>query len=91
MSLEACYSARCREDFGGELKYALLLSRMMHSRPEILLRALINQGCILERYMDVLAGRSDYKKFARWMLPRLPLSILRTLVPINGLGRGSVR
>ncbi len=54
------------------------------------MRALINQGGILEQYMDVLAGRSDYKNFARWMAPRLPLGILRTLT-IGGSGRGAVR
>jgi hypothetical protein len=65
---------------------------MMHSRPEIFLRALISQEEVLDSYMDVLAGRSDYKKFSRWMAPRLPLSILRNIGPIiKGLGRGEVR
>lgn len=79
LRLAAAYSSRCKEDFGNELKYALMLSRAVHSRPEMLLRILSSQGEVLERYMEVLAGRRSYKNFVHWMAPRLCLSVLRSI------------
>ena len=73
------YQKRCNKEFGEELRYALFFSRMMHSYPEIFLRILACQEEVLDRYIEIAAARISYKDFMRWLVPRLPLSLLRTL------------
>lgn len=76
----ACsYVSLCKEDFGDELKYARLLSRIMHSYPEIFFRILTCHEEVLDRYIEISAGRRTYRDFIRWLVPRLPISLLRTL------------
>jgi hypothetical protein len=52
---------------------------MMHSYPDIFLRILACQEEVLDRYIEIAAARISYKDFMRWLVPRLPLSLLRTL------------
>ncbi|MCX6678476.1 MAG: geranylgeranyl reductase family protein [Methanothrix sp.] len=73
------YQKRCKKDFGEELRYALFFSKMMHSYPEIFLRILACQEEVLDRYIEIAAARMSYKDFMRWLVPRLPISLLRTL------------
>ena len=73
------YQERCRKEFGEELRYALFFSKMMHRYPEIFLRILSCREEVLDRYIEIAAARISYKDFMRWLLPRLPLSLLRTL------------
>ena len=73
------YQSRCKENFGDELRYARLLSRIMHSYPEIFLRILTCHEEVLDRYIEIAAARRTYRDFVRWLVPRLPISLLRTL------------
>jgi geranylgeranyl reductase family protein len=73
------YQDRCKKDFGEELRYALFFSKMMHRYPEIFLRILACQEEVLDRYIEIAAAKMSYKDFMRWLLPRLPMSLLRTL------------
>jgi geranylgeranyl reductase family protein len=73
------YQKRCNKEFGEELRYALFFSKMMHSYPDIFLRILACQEEVLDRYIEIAAARISYKDFMRWLVPRLPLSLLRTL------------
>jgi len=75
--VEEAYSHSCRKDFGEELRYALLFSRIMHSHPDTFLRILACQEEILDRYIEIAAARRTYRDFVRWVVPRLPGSILR--------------
>jgi len=73
------YHDRCKKDFGEELRYALFFSKMMHRYPEIFLRILACQEEVLDRYIEIAAAKMSYKDFMRWLLPRLPMSLLRTM------------
>ncbi len=79
LNLSRTYESRCKRDFGTELKYAHLLSRIMHSRPDLLYRALASQDEVLDRYIEIAAARRTYKSFIRWMVPKMPSSILRAI------------
>lgn len=79
LNLPKAYESRCKRDFGTELKYASLLSRIMHNRPDFLYRVLTSQDEILDRYIEIAAARSTYKGFIRWMAPKMPTSILRAI------------
>jgi len=73
------YQERCKKDFGEELRYALFFSRIMHRYPEIFLRILACQEEVLDMYIEIAAAKISYKDFMRWLLPRLPINLLRTL------------
>jgi flavin-dependent dehydrogenase len=73
------YQERCKKDFGEELRYALFFSKMMHRYPEIFLRILACQEEVLDMYIEIAAAKISYKDFMRWLLPRIPINLLRTL------------
>jgi geranylgeranyl reductase family protein len=71
------YESRIEKEFGSDLRYALFFSRIMHSHPSIFLRILAREEKVLERYLEVGAGEMSYRDFMLWLLPRLPLSLMR--------------
>jgi geranylgeranyl reductase family protein len=73
------YERRCEKEFGAELRYALFFSKMMHRYPETFLRILACQEDVLDRYIEIAAARISYRDFMRWLIPRLPINLLRTL------------
>ncbi|MDQ1261198.1 MAG: hypothetical protein QG575_379 [Euryarchaeota archaeon] len=73
------YQERCKKDFGEELRYALFFSKMMHRYPEIFLRILACREEVLDMYIEIAAAKISYKDFMCWLLPRLPMNLLRTL------------
>ncbi len=74
--IPAAYEARCRADFGSELKYASILSKLMHSRPEIFFRMLTSRDKFIDKYVEIAALKGTYKSYIKWLLPRIPASFL---------------
>lgn len=70
------YERRCDKELGEELRYALLLSRALHSRPEAFSWILEQHDEVIDRYIEIPAARRSYKEFVRWLLFRLPLGLL---------------
>ncbi len=77
--LARSYESRIEKKLGRDLRYALFFSRIMHSHPGIFLRTLAREEKVLERYLEVGAGRMSYRDFMLWLLPRLPLSLMRAV------------
>lgn len=73
------YEKRINKDFGEELRYSLFFAKIMHSFPEVFLRIIASEEEILDKYIDIVAERISYRDFLLWMIPRMPLSILRSL------------
>lgn len=73
------YESRCKREFGDELRYSLLFSRLMQNYPEIFFKIFIGQEEILDKCADTLTTKTTYKSFIRWLIPRLPLCALRSL------------
>lgn len=71
------YESRIEKELGRDLGYALFFSRIMHSHPRIFLRTQVREEKVLERYLEVGAGQMSYRNFMLWLLPRLPLSLMR--------------
>lgn len=76
------YQSRCKKEIGEELGYALQFSKMMHSHPNIFLRILASQDDVLDRYLEIATAKGSYKGFLRWLVPRLPICILRSFKDI---------
>jgi geranylgeranyl reductase family protein len=77
------YRAGCWRDFGEDLRYAYLLARLMHSRPELFFPILLRETAVLDRFLGIAAGKTSYKEFMRWLLDQLPSRAARS---IFGLG-----
>ncbi len=70
--VEGTYERNCMADFGADLRHSLKLSKMMHSRPAFFFKLMMNNPVILDRLMEVPAGRGDYRDFLAWFIPRIP-------------------
>ncbi len=78
MNLRQAYELRCQRDFGENLKYSLLLTRLMHLFPAIFIKLLSSNEGVLDKYLEVPALRTTYKDFIKWLIPRTPGFILKT-------------
>jgi flavin-dependent dehydrogenase len=78
------YRDGCRRDFGEDLRYAHLLARLMHSRPELFFPILIGEALVLDRFLGIAAGRTSYKEFLWWLAPQLPFKAVRALLDVRG-------
>jgi hypothetical protein len=62
-SLARSYESRIEKEFGGDLRYALFFSRIMHSYPRMFLGILARQEQVLERYLEVGSGEMFLQGF----------------------------
>ena len=62
------YQALCRAEFGTHLKYSLILSKLIHSFPERSFKMFIDNREILDKYLEVMDFKIDYKDYLRWAL-----------------------
>jgi len=60
------YESICEAEFGTNLKYSLVFSRLIHSFPEISFKLAINNREILDKYLEVVDFRINYKDYMRW-------------------------
>jgi hypothetical protein len=47
--------------------------------PKLFLEIFFSDRIAMDRYLDIAAGRSDYKQFRRWLLKRLPRTLFSML------------
>jgi len=62
------YKDLCRAEFGTHLKYSLIFSRLIHSFPERSFKLLTGNREILDKYLEVMDFKIDYKDYLRWAL-----------------------
>jgi len=83
------YESVCRSEFGENLKYSLILSRMMHSFPRIFFKVFTSCEEVLDKYLEVPASKQTYKSYIKWLLPRVPkfflFQILKKVVSSKAL------
>jgi geranylgeranyl reductase family protein len=70
------YAARCKAEFGDDLRYALLFSKTVHSKPDVFFKILTSQEKFIDKYVETLALKRSYKSYVKWLLPRIPASFL---------------
>jgi geranylgeranyl reductase family protein len=76
----ADYPHRCEEEFGGNLRYSLYLTRLMHKFPGAFIRLLSAERSVLEKYLDVPMNRLGYHSYLKWLLARAPGLLLRSFL-----------
>ena len=57
------YVKACKQEFGSSLSYSLKLAKKFHNIPEFLLNRFVNKSRIIDRFLDIPAGRITYKEF----------------------------
>ena len=76
----ASASARyCRESeqlIRKDLLVALRMAKMLDRHPHLFLRIFFDHSQALDRYLDIVGGRTDYRNFQKWLLPRIPWYLL---------------
>lgn len=77
------YTSRCHSEFGKNLGYSLLLSRLMHRFPGLLLRILAGDRRVLERYLDVPLRDLSYQGFLAWLTLRMPVSLFKGALHVS--------
>ena len=70
------YEKRCKEEFHDNLRYSLVLSKMMHRFPNVFFRVLTSNDQVLDKYLEVPALKCSYKEFIKWLVPRVPKYLL---------------
>ncbi len=66
-SLKA-YESACRQEFGNYLAGSLKMEKVMHRFPEISFKLAVSNGEILDKYLDEVVTKRNYKDYVRWLL-----------------------
>ncbi|HWR24833.1 MAG TPA: geranylgeranyl reductase family protein [Methanosarcina sp.] len=62
------YESLCQAEFGTHLKYSLLFSKVMHSFPDRTFKILTSNEKMINKYLDVVDFKINYKDYLRWSL-----------------------
>jgi len=74
------YNDECCKQFENNLKYSLILARLVHRFPKLFLKLMASDENVLDRFLEVPAAKLTYKDYFQWMISRLPNLLLRRAV-----------
>jgi flavin-dependent dehydrogenase len=74
------YQRECDRLIVREMKIALQMARMRERYPRLFLAIFFSDRTALDTYLDIAAGRTEYRHFRRWLLARLPGYVAKMLV-----------
>ena len=77
------YAAECDRLIMGEMRITFQMARMRERYPKLFLKLFFSDRIALDKYLDIAAGKSDYRQFRRWLLKKLPRTLLSMLVSRN--------
>ena len=73
------YEHLCDVEFGRNLRWSLMFSRLAHAMPNVFLRMLSSDSRVLSEYLKVPLNRRTYSEFVMWLTPRLPWFMMKSL------------
>jgi geranylgeranyl reductase family protein len=73
----ASYTAWCARELLPELRYSLILAKLVHRFPTTLLRLFATNDTVLEGFLKVHARKATYAEFVRFFVPRIPFLMLK--------------
>ncbi len=74
------YVRECERSIRKQLSVALLMARTLDRFPGLFLRLFFDNRRALEQYLDIPSGRSDYRRFLRWLVISLPVLLVSSVV-----------
>jgi geranylgeranyl reductase family protein len=66
------YESICETEFEENLRYSLILSKIMHHFPGIFFKIFTANEDVIDKYLEVPALRRTYKGYIKWLVPRIP-------------------
>ena len=78
------YARECDRLIVGEMRIALQMARLLEKFPKLFLAVFFSDREALDKYLDIAAGKTDYRHFRTWILARLPgylANMLTTTAP----------
>jgi flavin-dependent dehydrogenase len=66
------YETICEGEFGSNLRYSLLLARIMHRFPRVFFGLLAGNQEVIDNFARVATAQWTYKRYLRWLVLRLP-------------------
>jgi flavin-dependent dehydrogenase len=66
------YEQSCQGEFGTNLRYSLLLARLMHRFPGVFFKLLAGNQEVIDDFAKVATAQWTYARYLRWLIPRLP-------------------
>ena len=76
----ATYQTRCAHNFGSNLKYSLIFSKIFYRYPDMFSRMLVTNEAMLYRFIHLPTGHFGYLSFVKWLAPRLPYYITKNFI-----------
>ncbi|HJX31821.1 MAG TPA: geranylgeranyl reductase family protein [Thermodesulfobacteriota bacterium] len=73
------YESLCNKEFLHNLKYSYYLSWLMHRFPNIFFKIFTQHEIAIDRYLEVPALKGTYKNYIKWILPRVPGFLLKSV------------
>lgn len=73
------YAAECDRLIVQEMRISLQLAWMLNRYPKLFLEIFFSDRTALDKYLDIPTGKSDYRHFRRWLIKKLPGSIVNML------------
>jgi len=70
------YEVICKSEFIDNLKYSLMLSKLIHSYPSIFLKIFTDDE-VINKYLEVPSMKISYKSYIKWLIPRMPKFLLK--------------
>lgn len=72
------YQTICEGEFGANLRYSLLLARIMHRFPKVFFKLLSGNQEVIDNFARVATAQWTYRSYFRWLIPRLAVYLLRS-------------
>ncbi len=71
------YQIICSSEFISNLNYSLTFTKLINIYPSMFLKILVSNEAI-EKYLEVTAMETSYKSYIKWLIPRIPMFLLRS-------------
>ncbi|NOR49250.1 MAG: geranylgeranyl reductase family protein [Methanosarcinaceae archaeon] len=71
------YEIICKSEFIDNLNYSLIFVKLINSYPSLFLKIFTSDKAI-EKYLEVPTMETSYKSYIKWLIPRIPMFLLRS-------------
>jgi len=70
------YEIICKSEFIDNLNYSLIFVKLINSYPSLFLKIFASNEAI-EKFLEVPTMETSYKSYIKWLIPRIPMFLLR--------------
>jgi len=74
------YDDECYKQFEYNLKYSLILAKLMHRFPKLFFKLMASDKNVLGHFLDVATNKLTYKEYLRWIKYRAPVFFVQRAI-----------